>query len=53
MAINFGLADVLSFQSGKSEFPGGGETKTTELNGNFNVFNNFFSAAQFGLTYKF
>jgi outer membrane protein len=53
MAINFGLGDVLSFQSGKSEFPGGGETKSTELNGNFNVFNNFFSAAQFGLTYKF
>jgi outer membrane protein len=53
MAINFGLADVLAFQSGKSEFPGGDETKVTALSGNFNVFNNFFSAATFGLTYKF
>lgn len=53
MAINFGLADVLSFQAGKTERPLTEEVKTTELNGNFNVFNNFFSAAQFGLTYKF
>lgn len=52
-AINFGLADVLAFNSGKSEFPGGGETKTTQFSGNFNVFNNFFNTAQFGLTWKF
>ncbi|KIX22095.1 hypothetical protein SY27_05365 [Flavobacterium sp. 316] len=53
VAINFGLSDVLSFESGKSEFPGGGETKNNSVNGNFNVFNNFFTTATFGLTYKF
>lgn len=52
-AINFGLTDVLAFNSGKTEFPGGGETKSTEFSGNFNVFNNFFNTAQFGLTWKF
>ncbi|ESU19662.1 hypothetical protein FCR2A7T_18230 [Flavobacterium cauense R2A-7] len=53
MAINFGLANVLGFNSGKSEFPGGGETKSSSVNGNFNVFNNFFDTPTFGLTYKF
>ncbi|KGO78575.1 hypothetical protein Q762_15155, partial [Flavobacterium cauense R2A-7] len=48
MAINFGLANVLGFNSGKSEFPGGGETKSSSVNGNFNVFNNFFDTPTFG-----
>ena len=52
-AINFGLANVLGFGSQKSEFPGGGESTSTSVNGNFNVFNNFFDTPQFGLTYKF
>ncbi|MES2748354.1 MAG: outer membrane beta-barrel protein [Bacteroidota bacterium] len=52
-AINFGLTDLLSFNSQKTEFPGGGETQSNNFNGNFNVFNNFFNTAQFGLTYKF
>lgn len=52
-AINFGLTDLLSFNSSKTEFPGGGETQSTGFNGNINVFNNFFNTAQFGLTYKF
>lgn len=52
-AINFGLANVLSFNSTKTEFPGGGEVKGNDIEGNFNVFNNFFDTATFGLTYKF
>ena len=53
MAINFGLANVLGFNSTKSEFPGGDETVTSGVNGNFNIFNNFFDTPTFGLTYKF
>lgn len=49
MAINFGLSDVLSYNSSKIE----GGKNVSEFNGNLNVFNNFFSTAQFGLTYKF
>ena len=52
IAINFGLTDILGYGTTKSEFPGGGEFTNSEFNGNVNVFNNFFSAAQFGLTYK-
>ncbi len=54
-AINFGLTDLLSFNTGKREFEDGvtPEVKTSSFEGNFNVFNNFFSTAQFGLTYKF
>ena len=53
MAINFGLANVLGFNSTKSEFPGGGETTNSGISGNLNVFNNFFDTPTFGLTYKF
>ena len=53
MAINFGLANVLGFNSTTSEFPGGGETTNNGINGNINVFNNFFDTPTFGLTYKF
>lgn len=49
MAINFGLSDVLSYTSYKAD----GAEAETAFTGNVNVFNNFFSAAQFGLTYKF
>lgn len=53
-AINFGLSDVLSYSSVTTEFEGvDGEVKTNTLQGNFNVFNNFFDTATFGLTYKF
>lgn len=48
-AISFGLSDILSYTSVK---PDGGEA-ISEFNGNINVFNNFFTTAQFGLTYKF
>jgi outer membrane protein len=54
IAINFGLANVLSYNSFTIEdTPTGEETKTNTFEGNINVFNNFFDTAQFGLTYKF
>lgn len=49
VAIGFSLSDILSYTSYK---PDGGEA-ISEFNGNINVFNNFFTSAQFGLTYKF
>ncbi len=49
VAINFALSDILSYNSSKVE----GGKNVSEFNGNINVFNNFFSTAQFGLTYKF
>lgn len=52
-AISFGLANVLSFNSAKTEYPGGGETQENSFNGNLNVFRNFFDTPTFGLTYKF
>ena len=48
LAIDFGLADVLSYESAKT-----GSVKQTSTDLNVNVFNNFFSAASFGLIYKF
>jgi len=49
IAINFGLSDVLSYTSVKED----GSKNVSEFNANLNVFNNFFAAAQFGVTYKF
>ncbi|HEY0046101.1 MAG TPA: OmpA family protein [Flavobacterium sp.] len=54
MAISFGLADILSFNSVKSEDASGDfETTRSEFNGNINSFNNFFNTPTFGLLYKF
>lgn len=53
IAISFGLADVLAFNSSKTEFPDGGESKNSSFGGNVNVFNNFFDTPTFGLLYKF
>lgn len=49
IAIGFALSDILAYNSYKQD---GGEA-ISEFNGNINVFNNFFSTAQFGLTFKF
>ena len=49
IAINFALTDILSYSSYKVD---GGEAET-QFAGNVNVFNNFFTTAQFGLTFKF
>lgn len=48
-ALNFGLTDILSFSSNKYK----DAEAVNEFNANINVFNNFFTTAQFGLTYKF
>lgn len=53
VAISFGLADVLSYNSSKTDFVGGGQTKENGFDGNLNVFSNFFDTPTFGLTYKF
>lgn len=50
-AINFALSDVLSYSSRKVDVDGA--KAVSEFNGNINVFNNFFTTATFGLTYKF
>ena len=48
-AINFGLTDILAYNSKKYD----GAKNKSEFNGNVNVFDNFFTTAKFGLTYKF
>ena len=55
MAISFGLSNVLSYGTATAETPGpaGAETQVSGLNGNFNVFQNFFDTPTFGLLYKF
>ena len=52
IAINFGLADILSYSSAKGDWSGA--EAVNEFNFGFGEFNNFFGAtATFGLTYKF
>ena len=62
MAISFSLANVLAFNSGKTDFPvtdgagnqiGTDTDKTNGFNGRLNDFNNFFDTPTFGLLYKF
>ena len=48
IAINFALTDILSYSTFKYDE---GEN-VSQFNGNVNVFNNFFTTAQFGLTFK-
>lgn len=49
IAINFGLSDVLSFSTSKDKQT---DATTSQFDANINVFNNFFSTATFGLTFK-
>jgi len=49
IALNIGLADVFSVYSIS---PDQGDN-ITEIKANINVFNNFFTQAQFGLTFKY
>lgn len=51
IAINFGLTDILSYNSSKSKADGA--KASNEFNANINNFSNFFDAATFGLTFKF
>lgn len=53
LAISFALTDVLAYNSSKTDFVGGGQTKENGFDGNLNIFNNFFNTPSFGLTYKF
>ena len=48
MAINFGLSNVLAFNTMKVK----GAEAVSEFDANVNVFNNFFNTATFGLTFK-
>ena len=50
IAINFALTDILSYSSGKYDVSGA--KNVSSFNGNVNVFNNFFTTAQFGMTFK-
>lgn len=51
IAINFALADIMSYTSEKYDYDGAEATNSFYLG--FGEFNNFFATAQFGLTYKF
>lgn len=48
-AINFGLTDILTYNSEKYK----DAKAVSDFDINLNVFNNFFTTAKFGLTYKF
>lgn len=50
-AINFALADILSYSSEKADVSGA--EAENKLNFGFGQFNNFFDTVQFGLTFKF
>lgn len=51
IAINFAFTDVLSYGTAKADIDGA--KSTSVFNANVNQFNNFFSNATFGLTFKF
>lgn len=51
IAINFAFTDVLSYGSAKADVDGA--KSVSVFNANVNQFNNFFSNATFGLTFKF
>jgi outer membrane protein len=48
IAINFGLANVISYGSSKT-----GDAKATGMDVNLNEFSNFFAKPTFGVAYKF
>ena len=50
VAINFGLSNVIGFNSVKTDVDGA--KATTNFEANINSFNNFFDTATFGLTFK-
>ncbi|MES2544404.1 MAG: outer membrane beta-barrel protein [Bacteroidota bacterium] len=51
MAISFGLSDILTYNSTKTDVTG--DEGANELHLNVNVFNNFFATPTFGMLYKF
>jgi outer membrane protein len=48
VAINFGLGNVISYDSSKT-----GNSSTSSMNINLNEFNNFFTKPTFGVSYRF
>ena len=48
VAINFGLGNVISYDSSKT-----GSASTSSMNINLNEFNNFFNQPTFGVSYRF
>jgi len=48
VAINFGLGNVISYDSSKT-----GNSSTSSMNINLNEFNNFFTRPTFGVSYRF
>lgn len=51
IAISFGLSDILSYSTYKVDADGA--ESVNEFNANFNVLDNFFTTAKFGLLFKF
>jgi len=51
IAVNFALADIINYSTAKVDVDGA--ESVSSFNANVNVFNNFFSTAKFGLTFKF
>ena len=51
IAISFGLSDILSYKSYKTDADNA--KSVNEFNGNLNVFKNFFDTPTFGMLYKF
>ncbi len=51
IAINFALADIISYQTLKADKDG--SKPVSAFSANINVFNNFFNTAHFGLAFKF
>lgn len=53
LAISFHLGDIFTYSNYSLKSDGKKEGTVSETNANVNVFNNFFTEAKFGLTYKF
>ncbi|MDM1349253.1 outer membrane beta-barrel protein [Myroides marinus] len=53
LAISFHLGDIFTYANYNVKADGKKGSTISETNANVNVFNNFFTEAKFGLTYKF
>ncbi|MDR0195200.1 MAG: outer membrane beta-barrel protein [Myroides sp.] len=53
LAISFHLGDIFTYSNYNLKVDGKKQGTVSETNANVNVFNNFFTEAKFGLTYKF
>lgn len=53
LAISFHLGDIFSYSNYNLKVDGEKQGTVSNTNANVNIFNNFFTEAKFGLTYKF